>query len=133
MKKNKYYGRDDDFDGLDDGYEVDTFRHSKDNKPRHISVGGSLPNKGGIIGIHHDSLTSNIGRGGKLTMNEPKKMKITMKEPKKIKMSGMKEIKVPKAELKGDVKNFGIKFQEDYLNEKISAILGKKKKKVNLF
>jgi len=130
-KKGKYSGIDTDKDGFDDQWEVDNKRHSEDNKPRHIVIGGTLPSRGGIIAIHHDNLNSSIGSVNKkhgLRMNEPRPIKLSM-DIKQNKMYKMREIRIPKAEMSDEFMNIGQKFQMDYVNDHIDRILKKRKKK----
>jgi hypothetical protein len=133
-KKGKYEGMDTDKDNLDDQYEVDINRHSKDNKPYHpiksFNIGKHTYSKDGVIGIHHDHLrniTKPFGTNG-VTVKGGKSVKLTvdMKQPK-FDGTTMKTIKVPKAEMK-EPKRFSSTFSEDYINERIKRILGKKKK-----
>lgn len=91
--------RDEDKDGMDDTIEQKWNIHDENNKHRlpHINIGGVLPHKNGIIGIHHDGFKmGGSPRSMKLSINDFKKTKLSVDlDNPKLKMK-MGDLKIPK-------------------------------------
>jgi len=137
-KKNKYAGRDEDKDRLDDGYEVDVGRHDDHNNPRHqgkaLTFSPNVYNHNGVLGIFHSGLTNNLTRANKLVLLKKMKkgksrdvhLRVDFKAPT-YDDKPMKSIKIPKAEMKSP-KRFDSNFSMDYVNNHIKRMLKKRGK-----
>jgi hypothetical protein len=137
-KKGKYAGIDADHDKIDDDFEINVLKtHDAQNHPRHFMIGEYLPKpQGVVISIHHQTLKSSVNyenhHGICLTMKEPKKMSLSLKlDSPNLDGIDFSKIKTPSGELDDSkIRYYKKKFSEDRINEKINAILKKKKVKI---
>jgi hypothetical protein len=130
-KKKK--NQDTDNDNIDDDYEKSIGRHDAENKPRHpiraLNLGNQTYSRSGIIGIHHDLLSNKLGgkmKPMKMSGKRDIKLTLSMKTPK-YDDKPMKNIKVPKAEMK-EPRRFSSTLNFDYVEDHLNRMLKKRKR-----